>query len=58
MYKISFALNGKVVSSQAIELIKELEDKGFLHNDGFLYYEESDKECLSEIFSKYGKSFY
>lgn len=57
MYKKELCIDSTKIDQQIIGLLKELQEKGFIHNDGYLYYEEYDKEELSAIFSKYGKLF-
>lgn len=45
------------VDEQVIGLLKELQERGFATNDGILFYDNSDKEIIARIFSKYGKLF-
>ena len=57
MCKKKIIIDTTKVDQQMLGLLTELQKRGFLHNDEYLYYGESDKEELSAIFSKYGKLF-
>lgn len=45
------------VDDNMLNLINELEQKGYVHSDGTLCYADSDKEEIAAIFAKYGKAF-
>ena len=57
MEKRAICINERDIDENILNLLNELETKGYAHNDGYLYYEDSDKAIIAEIFSKYGKLF-
>ncbi len=57
MNKKTISADLNKVDEKVIGLLKELQERGFVTNDGFLFYDDSDKESIAGIFSKYGKSF-
>lgn len=57
MKKRALIINEKAIDDNLLSLLNELQQMGYARSDGFLYYEDSDKEAISTIFAKYGKTF-
>ena len=57
MEKRAIVINENAVDESILNLLDELVQKGYAHSDGYLYYEDSDKEVISAIFAKPGKAF-
>ena len=56
MEKRSFVINENMVDANMLNLLRELEDLGYI-KDGYLCYELSDKTQIAKVFGKYGKVF-
>ena len=57
MNKRAIVIDLNKVDENMLNLIKELEQKGYFHKDGYLYYEDFEKEVIEGLFSKYGLVF-
>lgn len=56
MKKLIISIDKDKVNESMLKLLSELEYKGYA-KDGYLVYEESEKDVISAIFRKYGYSF-
>ena len=56
MAKKIITVDMKKVNEKMLRLLSELQSKGYT-KDGYLVYDESDKEDVYNIYSKYGVVF-
>ena len=53
-HRVSLAINTNAIElNKKLELVNKLQSMGLLTNDGYLDYQDSDKELLAEILKSY-----
>lgn len=53
-HRVSLSINTNVITlNKKLELVNKLQSMGLLTNDGYLEYQDSDKELISEILTSY-----